>query len=157
RPKAHCRSFRAARASRSAHWPATRVPASSPAKAAAPPEAAGSPGDRTRIRAPSSLAPMLVSVRIFGFADMHPHWRRAEAEGLFQIVDEIAQIRIGQRLRPRGENHEGRRTCIRLGDVAKLDAPPGHSRRLMALQRRGEPAIELRGWDARVPGLIDRE
>src|SRR5262249_42950271 len=96
-------------------------------------------------------------VRVLALAQHHADRRAGQVKGLTQRVDEIAAIGVRQIGGLGGEECEGRRAGVDLGDVAQAQPAAADERRRVALLGVGEPAIEIGSRHTPVPHRVGGE
>src|SRR6266436_9428302 len=93
-------------------------------------------------------------VGVLALAQHHSDRGAGEVEIPAQRIDEITPIGVREIGRFGGEECEGRRAGVDLGDVAQAQPAAADKRRRVTLLGMGEPAIEVGGRDTPVPYLV---
>ena len=80
--------------------------------------------------------------RVFAFAQQYPDWYCRYLETLSEIIFEVADVAIWQRLGAACEHDKCRRPRLRLSDIFQAYAPPAYQRRWVSALNFGDPLIE---------------
>lgn len=108
------------------------------------------PGGRRR-------QPSAGAIGIAGPAYAQPQRHPAEAEVIAQSVAKVAQVGFRDRVRAVRKQHEGRRTRVRLRNVAQAHRPSVRCGRRRPPHRRRQPAVELRRRQPAAPPPVQIE